>query len=101
MSNTLGTCVCCHSPGAWAALPAAVAGIAGPAPSGAVSSGGAGWGGAGAAAATRTSQPFESVNPLARRRGERRRGQRRRGEGDGGRTEDGGAPHHGHHRSQM
>ena len=63
MSKTLGTFVCCHSPGAWAALPAAVAGIAGPAPAGAVSSGGAGWGGAGAAAAIRTSHPFDSVNP--------------------------------------
>jgi hypothetical protein len=40
-----------------------VAGIAGPAPAGAVSSGGAGWGGAGAAAAIRTCHPFDSVNP--------------------------------------
>ena len=61
MSNTLGTRVLSHSPGACAARPAAVAGAAGALPSGAVSSGGASWGGAGAAASTRISQPLESV----------------------------------------
>ena len=38
---------------------------------------------------------------LARRRGERRRGQRGRCERDAGCHEYAGAPHHGHHRSQM